>query len=249
MGKAQDLPAGPVGVSGRMLTPFGEDRYRVPVTPGKKLRLEVFAEPCRLTAGHGPGRPQRRAGRLEPGFALRTVRGRSIPSWNTPCPTWCPASLSASSIPQGRGGPRAVYRLTVTPRRQTIKSGFQLHTVVQRANSPPDGWTNGRSRAARPGRLRRPGCGACRRRICRLARAWKGPTFRKEQMVPSSPFERGGAGRRRSDYAAAARVAACGLAREHAVTIKGHALERLQPWLATEIALGRHLRPGRGLPD
>ena len=43
-GKTQELPAGPVGVCGRLLTPFGEDRYRVPVTPGSKVRLEVFAE-------------------------------------------------------------------------------------------------------------------------------------------------------------------------------------------------------------
>src|SRR5262249_30719165 len=32
-GKAQELPAGAVGVSARLLTPFAEDRYRVPVTP------------------------------------------------------------------------------------------------------------------------------------------------------------------------------------------------------------------------
>ena len=42
--KGQELPAGPVGVSGRLLKPFEEDRYRVPIKPGSKLRLEVFAE-------------------------------------------------------------------------------------------------------------------------------------------------------------------------------------------------------------
>ncbi len=43
-GKVQELPAGPIGVSGRLLTPYQEDRYRVPVTPKTKIRLEVFAE-------------------------------------------------------------------------------------------------------------------------------------------------------------------------------------------------------------
>src|SRR5258708_4299690 len=40
----QELPAGKVGVSGRLLAPYEEDRYRIPVAPGTKLRLEVFAE-------------------------------------------------------------------------------------------------------------------------------------------------------------------------------------------------------------
>ena len=40
----QELPAGPVGVSGRLLVPYEEDRYRLLVSPGSKLRLEVFAE-------------------------------------------------------------------------------------------------------------------------------------------------------------------------------------------------------------
>ena len=43
-GKLQDLPEGPVAVSGRLLAPFEEDRYKLTVTPGKKVRLEVFAE-------------------------------------------------------------------------------------------------------------------------------------------------------------------------------------------------------------
>ena len=41
-GKMQDLPEGPVAVSGRLLTPYDEDRYRVAVTPGTKLRLKCL---------------------------------------------------------------------------------------------------------------------------------------------------------------------------------------------------------------
>src|SRR5204863_3155368 len=40
----QELPVGLVAVSGRLLSPFEEDRYRVPVTSGTKVRFEVFAE-------------------------------------------------------------------------------------------------------------------------------------------------------------------------------------------------------------
>ena len=57
--KPQELPAGPVGVSGRLLSPFAEDRYRVAVTPGTKIKLEVFAE--RLGAPDGPFRLHARA--------------------------------------------------------------------------------------------------------------------------------------------------------------------------------------------
>src|SRR5205823_72731 len=35
-GKVQDIQGGPIGVSGRLLTAFDEDRYRVPVTPKTK---------------------------------------------------------------------------------------------------------------------------------------------------------------------------------------------------------------------
>ena len=39
-----ELPAGSVGVNGRLLKPLEEDRYHVAVTPGQKLRSEVAAE-------------------------------------------------------------------------------------------------------------------------------------------------------------------------------------------------------------
>src|SRR5262249_51312120 len=42
--KVDDLPGGLVGVSGRLVTPSQDHRYRVPVKPGTKVRFEVFAE-------------------------------------------------------------------------------------------------------------------------------------------------------------------------------------------------------------
>ena len=43
-GKIQELPKGLVGVSGRLVKAFAEDRFRVAVEPGSKIRLEAFAE-------------------------------------------------------------------------------------------------------------------------------------------------------------------------------------------------------------
>ena len=38
------VPAAPVGISGRLNAPHEEDVYRLPVSPGSKLRFELFAE-------------------------------------------------------------------------------------------------------------------------------------------------------------------------------------------------------------
>src|SRR5207249_8341696 len=40
----EQLPLGPFAISGRFLKPGEEDRYRIPVTPGTRVRFEVFAE-------------------------------------------------------------------------------------------------------------------------------------------------------------------------------------------------------------
>ena len=42
--KLQELPRGRVALSGRLLAPYGEDRFRVAVLPRQKVRFEVFAE-------------------------------------------------------------------------------------------------------------------------------------------------------------------------------------------------------------
>ena len=44
LGKPQDLPAGACAVSGKLSAPHEEDRYKVPVKAGAKVRFEVFAE-------------------------------------------------------------------------------------------------------------------------------------------------------------------------------------------------------------
>jgi hypothetical protein len=43
-GKPLELPAGRVGVCGKLSSPGAEDKYRVAVVPNTKVRLEVFAE-------------------------------------------------------------------------------------------------------------------------------------------------------------------------------------------------------------
>ena len=126
-GKVQDLPAGAVGVSGRLLTAHAEDRYRVPVLPKTKLRLEVFAE--RL------GSP------LDAALVVRNEQGTELarvedgpmtldPVLEYAVPDKVTAVIVGVVDSQGQGGPRGVYRLVVEP-HGAAKTGFQLFTPAQ----------------------------------------------------------------------------------------------------------------------
>ena len=133
-GKVQDLPAGPVGVSGRLLKPFAEDRYRVPVEPGSKVRLEAFAE--RL------GSPLAVAlvVRNEQGGQL--ARAEETPTSLDPvleytAPPKTTSILVGVADAQGQGGPDGVYRLTVSPAELSgAKPDFRLVTPAQRITLP-----------------------------------------------------------------------------------------------------------------
>ncbi len=103
--KMQELPSGPVGISGRLLTPFAEDRFRLNVVPGQKLRLEVFAE--RL------GSP------LDTALVLRNEKGAVLvraedspgtldPVLDYTVPDKTTVLLAGVVDAQGRGGPRGL---------------------------------------------------------------------------------------------------------------------------------------------
>src|SRR5262249_30679710 len=76
-GKLQEV-AVPAAVNGRLRTPGEEDRYRVPVQPGMKLRFDVLAERAgspldgvltlRNEAGVQLARSDDQAGTLDPGL-------------------------------------------------------------------------------------------------------------------------------------------------------------------------------------
>jgi hypothetical protein len=228
-GKPQDLPAGPVGVSGRLLAPFAEDRYRVPVTPGSKVRLEVFAERygspldvavvVRNETGGELARAEDSPGSLDP------VLEYTVPDKVT-------AVVVGVVDSQGRGGPRGVYRLTIDPQGTcTAQADYRLLTPAQRVPLPAGG------SAVVPVVIERRGfLGAVELSAARL------PTGVRLEGTTILPGTDGTLVTvRRGDPAGDATVTTWrGRAddgQERTVVVEGHLLERLQPWLATELAV------------
>jgi hypothetical protein len=226
--KIQDLPAGPVGVSGRLLTPHAEDRYRIPVAPKTKLRLEVFAE------RYGSSLDAALVVRNEQGADLVRVEdspGSLDPILEYTVPDNVANVIVAVVDAQGRGGPRAVYRLAVDPQQTPAKNGFQLLTPVQRLTLPVGG------RAVIPVLIARNG--------------YEGRVVLSAEGLPAGMSLEGaeipaGADGALVTVQRGTAVAGAGIAAwrgraddgmEQTVLTRGHPLERLQPWLATEIAL------------
>lgn len=223
----QALPAGSVGVSGRLLAPFEEDRYQVAAMPGSKLRLEVFAERS--------GSPVDAAIviRNEAGAVL--ARGEDGPETLDPALEYAvPANVNAVTFgiadTQGRGGPRGNYYLSIQS-ADAPRPGFQLSTATQRISLPVGG------RAVVPVVAQRQGySGPIELSIDALPaglRIENGsiPADTDGTLVTivrdEEPFEPAVTGWRGT---------ASGL-EERPLVAKGHPLESLQPWLATEIAL------------
>jgi hypothetical protein len=224
--KPQELPAGRVSVSGRLLTPFGEDRYRVPVTPGSKVRFEVFAE--RL----GTPLDTSLVVRNEAGAALAQVEdgpGTLDPVLEYAVPDKVTAVIVGVVDAQGRGGPKGVYRLTVEPHSATERKTFRLLTPVQRASLPVGG------RDVVPVLVERHGyTGSITLTADGLPRGVKleGATIPAgadgtlvtvvRDAAPSEAVLTTWRGRGEDGQ-------------EQTVVVKGHPLERLQPWLAIEL--------------
>jgi hypothetical protein len=226
--KPQELPAGPVGVSGRLLTPYAEDRYRVPVTPGSKVRLEVFAE------RYGSPLDVALVVRNDKGDAL--ARAEDSPGSLDPVLEYAvPANVTAVVVgvvdAQGRGGPRGVYRLTITPQPSAGKGDMRLFTPAQRIALPIGGaavvpvLVEGRGY---PGSITLTAAGLPAGAVL------EGATIPAEADGALVTVRRG--------LASGGAVITTWRGRgadgeERAVTIKDHPLARLQPWLATELPL------------
>ena len=245
-GKVQELPAGPVGVSGRLLKPFEEHRYRIPARPGDKLRLEVFAE--------------RYGSPLDVSLVVRNETGGAVAQAedgpNTLDPTLeytVPAKATSVIVgvvdAQGRGGPRGVYRLVVEPKNSSaVNADFRLFTPVQRLALPVGG------RGVVP--------------VWAERRGYQGAITLSAPLTPTPLPPRGERGRGEGGLPAGLKLenvtipaGADGVlvtvqrgetagepvittwrgrstdGQERVVTVRGHPLERVQPWLATEITL------------
>ncbi len=225
----QFLPAGTVGVSGKLLTPQEEDRYQVPVLSGSKLRLDVFAE--RL------GSP------LDVALVVRNEKGDllargedGVGTTDTNLEYAVPDGINFVVVgvvnATGRGGPKGIYHLTVEPTSPGVSSNeFRLTTPLQRISLPTGG------RFVIPIYAERNG--------------YQGPIDIATGALPAGiaataiqiPADSDGTlvTLQRTDAAADALLAswtgksATGEVRP--VWIQGHPQELLQPWLASEIAI------------
>jgi hypothetical protein len=226
--KGQDVPAGPVGVTGRLLIPEEEDRYRVPVTPGTKVRLEVFAErlgsPLDVTlvvrneAGAEVARVEDSPGTLDP------VLEYTVPDKVT-------SVLVGVIDAQGRGGPRGIYRLTIDPQVKVPRSDFGLFTPARRVGLPLAG------RSVVPVMIER--------------RGYQGAVELLSEGLPPGVRIEGNAipagadgtlmtihrGEWTGDVVLTRWRGRAADGQERPVLLKGDPLERLQPWLAGELPL------------
>ncbi|MSQ93850.1 MAG: hypothetical protein EXR98_04755 [Gemmataceae bacterium] len=225
--KLQEIPAGAAGISGKLLAPYEEDLYRVAVTPGRKVRLEVFAERIgspidialvvRNDKGDQLARAEDSPGTLDP------VLEYTVPDKVT-------AIVVGVVDAQARGGPRGIYRLVIDP-QLTMKDGFKLTTTAPQISLPVGG------RAVVPVLVDRRG-GYLGKIDLALAPQLPGVKLDGTAIPEGADgslitLERTGAPfealvtswRGKSDDG-----------NEQPVTIKNHPLEKLQPWLATEIA-------------
>lgn len=235
-GKIQELPGGTVGVSGRLLAPYDEDRYRVPVTPRTKLRLEVFAE--------------RSGSPLDVALVVRNEQGAELaraedspgtldPVLEYTVPDKVRALVVGVVDSQGRGGPQGVYRIVVEPRPAgAVASAFRLITPVQRVVLGAGG------RAIVPVLLDR---GGADKRVELAAEGLpdgvnlEGTTIPEDADGALVTVRRGS----ESDEVKITRwIGRTADGEELPITLTGHPLERLQPWLATEVAVAATLTKG-----
>jgi hypothetical protein len=222
-----NIPQGLAGVSGRLSTSHEEDRYRVAVSPGKKVKLEVFAE--RL------GSPIDCAIVVRDDKGAQLARGEDSPGTLDPALEYTVPDKVTSIIvgvvdAQGQGGPRGVYRLTVDP-QEAAKSEFKLTTTVQRGALPAAG------RQVVSVLIERRGYAG----KVDLVAAGLPPGIKMDGVTIPDGADGTLLTIERGDAAFPAGVVTWrgrGTdGNERPVIIKGHPLDRLQPWLATEIAL------------
>jgi hypothetical protein len=220
------LPPGSVGVSGRLQTPYGEDRYRVPVTPGSKLRLEVFAE------RYGSPLDAALVVRNEKGDQLVRIEdspGTLDPVLEYAVPGGVKEVIVGVVDSQGRGGPRAIYRLTVEP--LGVPSDYRLLTPLQAVSLPVGG------RWVVPVVIDRRGYqGEVTLSAAGLPAGVKleGATIPADADGTLVTVQRGEAP---GEPAVTQWFGRAVGGPERPVLVKGSPMEKLQPWLATELAV------------
>ena len=226
-GKPQELPALPLGISGRLASSNEEDRYRLSVTPTSRVRFEVFAERIgspidvalvvRNEMGADLARAEDSPGTLDP------ILDYAVPDKVT-------AIQVAIVDSQGRGGPRGIYRLTAEIIQPDGPGDFRLFTPSQRISLPVGG------RSVVP--------------VFAERRGYRGTIVLSAENLPPGTKLEGTTIPPGSDgtlvvvgftTAANATISTwkgrVDTGMERPLVQRGHALEKLQPWLATELAI------------
>jgi hypothetical protein len=226
--KGQDLPAGPVGVSGKLLKAFEEDRYRIPVQPGAKFRFEVFAD--RL------GSPVDAALVVRNEAGVQLARADDAPGTLDPVldfvvPDKTTALLVGVLDAQGMGGPKALYRLKIEPQSPAPPSRFRLLTPSESLSLPIAG--NGVLRVLADRRGYEKGISLSAEGI---------PAGVKIDNATIPPGASGALVTVRTDAPLADAIISRWKGkgedgREQALVVKDHPLTSVQPWFATEIPL------------
>jgi len=135
--KPVELDAGILAISGRLTSKDEEHVYRLPTTPGTKVRLELLAErlgspldlslTIRSEAGAQLARAEDGPGTLDP------VLEYTVPDKVT-------AVLVAILDSQGRCGPSCIYRMTVDPGTTAeLPQSLRLSTISGRLTIPIGG--------------------------------------------------------------------------------------------------------------
>jgi hypothetical protein len=224
-GKPLDLPAGRVGVCGKLSSPGAEETFRVQVEPKTKVRFEVFAERLGAT--------------LDAALIVRNVAGAALaqaedspgtldPVLEFTVPDKVTSVIVAVTDAQGRGGPRGTYRLTIDPVKGEGLGDYRLTTPLQRLSLTADG------RAIVP--------------VFAERRGYAGPIELTADGLPAGVKLEGTTIPPDADGTLVVVTATAEIPpaiikwkargpEGHDLLIKNHPLERIQPWLAAEFAL------------
>lgn len=218
----------PFGLCGRLHERLNEQQFRVPVAPNTRVRFEVFAE--------------RIGSQLAPSLVIRNEMGgelaRSEGSPGTLDPVLeyaVPDKVTAVTVcihdARGGSGPPGVYRLIADVVQAAAASpDFRLTTPVQRLSIPVGG------RAVVPVFAERRGFTG---KIELLAKDFPAGVRLEEAAIPENA-DGVLLTLRRDNAVAEPKLAGLwgrgGPGLHHSVTLRSHPLERLQPWLASEIA-------------
>lgn len=142
-GQIQELPAAPVGVSGKLAAPSELDRYKLPVTPGQALRIDVLASRAGSPVDGVLSVLNEAGGQLA---ASDDRPGTSDPGLDFTVPADVKAIVLALRDMRGAGSANHAYRISVTP---LAAPDFALSMADERILIPQGGVALVRVRAAR----------------------------------------------------------------------------------------------------